>query len=103
VSRIYEITYAANRDIDAILSRLSMVAGLDSTEKFLGQLNSKLKKIAAFPFIGTARPEWGENHRSLPIESYIIVYRVTDNLVEIIRVMSGYQNLDEFFVEESSP
>jgi toxin ParE1/3/4 len=100
VSRIYEITYAANRDIDVILSRLSVVAGFDSTEKFLSQLNSKLKKIAAFPFLGIARPEWGENHRSLPIENYIIVYRVTDDLVEIIRVMSGYQNLDEFFVEE---
>jgi hypothetical protein len=48
VSRIYEITYAANRDIDVILSRLSVVAGFDSTEKFFSQLNSKLKRDEFF-------------------------------------------------------
>jgi hypothetical protein len=35
----------------------------------------------------------------MPIDRYVIVDRVTDELVEIIRVMSGYQDLDEFFTD----
>jgi toxin ParE1/3/4 len=100
VSRTYEITAAASQDIDAILSRLAEVGGYGTADKFLKTLNKKLTNLAAFPFIGIARPEWGPYHRTIPIDRYVMVYRVTDDLVEIIRVMSGYQDLDEFFIDE---
>jgi plasmid stabilization system protein ParE len=54
---------AANQDIEGILSRLALVSGFDATEKFLGRLNVKFKNLASFPFMGIARPEWGEDHR----------------------------------------
>jgi toxin ParE1/3/4 len=99
VSRIYTITTAASQDIDGILSRLAAIGSLTTADQFLNTLNRKLKHLAAFPMIGIARPEWGPQHRSIPIERYVIVYRVTDELVEIIRVMSGYQDLDDFFTD----
>lgn len=99
MSRTYEITTAASQDIDAILSRLAEVGGYETADKFLNTFNAKLKKLAAFPFIGVARPEWGPYHRTVPIDRYVMVCRVTDELVEIIRVMSGYQDLDEFFID----
>jgi toxin ParE1/3/4 len=99
VSRSCEITLAANQDIDRILSRLALASGFDATEKFLSRLNAKFRNLASFPFMGVARPEWGEDHRSIPIDRYVVVYRVTDELVEIIRIMSGYQDLDEFFID----
>ena len=100
MSRTYEITTAASQDVDAILSRLASLGGFSTAETFLDRLNSKLKNIAAFPLMGIARPEWGEFHRTVPIDRHIVIYRVTDDVVEIIRVMSGYQNLDEFFTNE---
>jgi toxin ParE1/3/4 len=100
VSRIYTITTAASQDIDAILSRLAAIGSFTTADKFLKTLNAKLKHLTAFPLIGRARPAWGPQHRSIPIDRYVIVYRVTDELVEIIRVMSGYQDLDEFFSDD---
>ena len=55
--------------------------------------------IEDWSFIGIVRPEWGPYHRTIPIDRYVRVYRVMDELVEIIRVMSGYQDLDEFFID----
>jgi toxin ParE1/3/4 len=100
VNRTYEITIAASQDIDAILSRLAEFGGYGTADKFLKTLNTKLKNLVAFPLMGIARPDWGPYHRTIPIDRYVIVYRVTDELVEVIRVMSGYQDLDEFFTDE---
>jgi len=37
---------------------------------------------------------WG-----IPIEGYIILYRVIENGVEIVRVVSGYRDLPSLFFE----
>ncbi|MCY7406006.1 MAG: type II toxin-antitoxin system RelE/ParE family toxin [Alkalinema sp. CAN_BIN05] len=100
MNRTYEITYAASQDIDSILFGLASLGGFVSAEKFLSRLNAKLKNITVFPLMGIARPEWGEHHRTVPIDHYLVVYRVMPELVEVIRVMSGYQDLDDFFMDE---
>ncbi|WP_353736682.1 type II toxin-antitoxin system RelE/ParE family toxin [Leptolyngbya sp. UWPOB_LEPTO1] len=53
--------------------------------------------MASFPNLGKPRKEWGENYQSLIQDNYLIVYRVTDEVVEILRVVSGYRDLDTLF------
>lgn len=37
--------------------------------------------------------------RGVPLEGYIILYRVIEDGVEIVRVVSGYRDLESLFSE----
>jgi toxin ParE1/3/4 len=97
MARRYEITPPANRDLEDILRYVAENSGFDRADDFLLQFTAKLRQIAAFPNMGKPRQEWGVNYRSLLLNNYLIIYRVTDGVVEILRVMSGYRDLDNLF------
>jgi toxin ParE1/3/4 len=40
--------------------------------------------------------------RGVPIESYIILYRVTNSGIEILRLVSGYRDLESLFAESGN-
>jgi toxin ParE1/3/4 len=98
--RIYRITPTANRELEELLQNLATIASFDTSDRFLKRLNQKFIKISAFPKLGKARPEWGDSYRSLPIDNYVIVYRVTEEMVEILRIISGYRDMDDLFIED---
>ncbi len=95
--RRYEITTLANQDLEAILRHIADNVGFDQADRFLSRFTQKLRRIAAFPNLGKPRREWGEDYRSLTLDDYLIVYRVTKEIVEILRVVSGYRDLDTLF------
>jgi toxin ParE1/3/4 len=97
MARRYVITSPANQDVEDILREISDRSSFDRADRFLKQLNEKLRKIVNFPNLGKPRPEWGESYRTLILDNYLIVYRVTDDLVEVLRVVSGYRDLDSLF------
>lgn len=97
MARRYVITIPANQDLEEILREIANRTGFDNADRFLKQFNDKLKNIVAFPNLGKLRKEWGENYRSLTLNSYLIVYRVNDELVEVLRVVNGYRDLDRLF------
>jgi toxin ParE1/3/4 len=100
MSRRYEITTPANQDLESILRQIADTSGFDRADQFLSRFTQKLRKIASFPNLGKPRAEWGENYRSLFQDDYLIVYRVTDEVVEILRVVSGRRDLDTLFGDE---
>ncbi len=99
MSRRYEITTLANQDLEVILRNIAERSGFDQADRFLNRFTQKLRNIAAFPNLGKPRREWGESYRSLLLDEYLIVYRVTEEIVEILRVVSGYRDLDTLFNE----
>jgi len=46
------------------------------------------------PLAGRERPELRSDLRSFPVGNYIIFYRALPDGVEIVRVMSGRQDVD---------
>ncbi len=99
MARRYVITTPANQDLEEVLREIADCSSFDNADRFLKQFNDKLKNIVAFPNLGKPRREWGENHRSLILNNYLIVYRITDELVEVLRVVNGYRDLDTLFEE----
>ena len=57
----------------------------------------KFHALATHPEMGERRPELGENLRSFAAGTYVIVYRPISEGVEIVRVVSGYRDLDALF------
>ncbi len=97
MSRVCRITPLASRDIEAIADYLATQSSLDRAEQFLNGIDSTLQRIAQFPQIGRKRDELYPGLRSLPYEKYLIFYRLLNDDIEVLRVVSGYQDLTALF------
>lgn len=53
--------------------------------------------VAENPMLGRRRPEHGPGLRSFPVGNYIIFYRPTPNGVQVLRVVSGFRDIDALF------
>lgn len=100
MKRSYRITPLASKDIEAIADYLARESSLASSESFLKTLNKTLKRLANFPELGRKRDELSSGVRSLPCKSYLIFYRLSERTIEILRVISGYQDLEALFEED---
>jgi toxin ParE1/3/4 len=66
-----------------------------AAENLVRTINGKCELLARHPLIGRARPELREDLRSFPYGAYLILYRVIDDGVEIVRVVHAARNLDD--------
>ncbi len=56
--------------------------------------------LARFPYIGKSYASISEGLRGMPLMGYIIFYQVVDEGIEILRVVSGYRNIEQVLGEE---
>jgi toxin ParE1/3/4 len=82
-----------SQSISSYFASVNVEAG----EKFLQGFNKRCKQIASFPNSGRSYDDLQLGLRGLPLEGYIILYRSTDNGIEIVRVASGRQDLQSLF------
>lgn len=47
--------------------------------------------------LGRLRDELARGLRSFPVGNYLIFYRVGDKVIEVVRELSGYRDLDALF------
>jgi toxin ParE1/3/4 len=97
---VCRFTVPASRDIEGIIDYIADVQSLDAADHLLDTINKKCQDIAIFPSLGRSREELAPNLRSFSVEKYLIFYRLVEDGVEILRVLSGYRDLEAFFAEE---
>jgi toxin ParE1/3/4 len=66
-----------------------------AAEKFVRAVNAKCELLARQPYIGRARPDLRADLRSFPYGNYLILYRIVEDGVEIVRVVHAARNLDD--------
>ncbi|WP_027255469.1 type II toxin-antitoxin system RelE/ParE family toxin [Planktothrix agardhii] len=97
----YIVAPSAKLDLKAInlyLGRFSPVAVRQINEK----IKQQFKRLADFPNMGQSCHQLSEGLRRFPIEDYLIFYRPISNGVEIVRVVSGYRNIEAVFSDQES-
>lgn len=55
--------------------------------------------LAQFPEMGRNRDDIVPSIRSFPVNNYLIFYRTVALGIEVVRVVSGYRNLENLFSE----
>ncbi|TAE56657.1 MAG: type II toxin-antitoxin system RelE/ParE family toxin [Nostocales cyanobacterium] len=94
----YVIAQEAIRDLDDILDYF-LNQNVDGGERFIKEFNKKCKYLTQFPNIGKSYANFDLNLRGIPIDGYIIFYRVFEDNVVIVRVISGYRDLKSIFID----
>jgi toxin ParE1/3/4 len=90
------ISPTASKDLVKILDYF-LEKNIDAGDKFTVKFEQKCRNIANFPMMGRSYSEFSLQLRGVPLESYVIFYTVTDYAIEIVRVVSGYQDLRSLF------
>lgn len=59
----------------------------------LDRIEQRAAKLSQHREIGMARPEIGEGARGLVIERWVVLYRLVDGGVQIVRIVDGARDL----------
>ncbi len=92
----YIISPSATRDLNQIADYF-LVRNLEAGEKLFKEFNRKCQNLANFPEMGRSYSYIKPSLRGLALNGYIIIYQVIDDGVEILRVVSGRQDLESLF------
>ncbi|MCG9892511.1 MAG: type II toxin-antitoxin system RelE/ParE family toxin [Thermosynechococcaceae cyanobacterium MS004] len=96
MSRRCIISPIASKDLVKILDYF-LEKNIDAGEQFTAKFETKCRYIANFPRMGRNYPELSKQLRGVPLDNYVIFYTVTDFSIEIVRVVSGYQDFRSLF------
>ena len=92
------ISSEASKDLDQIFDYFAS-NNVEAGENFVIAFEKKCEKLLQFPKMGKSYKDIEPSLRGVPLDNYIILYRLMDNGVEIVRVVSGYRNLEYLFEE----
>ena len=95
---IYFVSPQAAQDLQDIHDYL-FAKNPDTANNFLDTIGKKFEILANFPNMGRKRDELLTSLRSFPVDDYLIFYRRIEEGIEIVRVVSGYRDLDALFDE----
>lgn len=96
--RILRITVPASQDLEEI-SDYFLEKSIDAGDRFVQAFSQKCQHIARFPYIGKSYDRIRPGLRGLLLMDYIVFYCVSENDVKILRIVSGYRNLQDVFPE----
>ena len=92
----YFLTIPAKEDIKEIASYIAQF-NPDSARRLTQAIKQQCKLLANFPNMGRNQDDFESGLQSFPVENYLIFYRAVGEGVEILRVLSGYQDVEAIF------
>ena len=94
------VSPTASRDLDAI-GDYFVARNIEAGERLLREFVKKCENLLKFPNMGRSYDRIKPGLRGVPLDGYIIFYHVVENGIEILRVVSGYQEFEALFSDET--
>lgn len=95
----YFISPQASFDLAQINDYL-FAGNSEAADRFLSNITQKFELLANFPNMGRRRDQLSSSLRSFTVDDYLIFYRLIEDGIEVVRVVSGYRDLDTLFDEQ---
>lgn len=89
-------TPAAESDLDDIWFNVALDSPA-AADRLIDNIHHRALQLGDFPELGPAQHEISQGMRSLNSGVYLILYRITDKHVEIVRVVHGARDLSSIF------
>ena len=95
----YRFTNSARTDLKEI-TRFIARNNLGVARQFKDKIRQQCNLLANFHNMGRRRDELSSSLRSFPLDDYLIFYIPIEDGIEVVRVISGYRDLDTLFDEQ---
>jgi toxin ParE1/3/4 len=92
----YAFSDEAIRDLDEICEYVAQSNSRAASQLF-DVIRQKCKLTADFPGMGKSYAKLSLGLRGITVDDYIIFYYPREDGIDIIRVISGYRDLEELF------
>ena len=89
----YVLSSAAEVDLTEIMEFIAEDSPRAALS-ILGEIRSALRRLAELPDIGHRRAGLPDDVRLWPVRSYLIAYRPSSDPILILRVMSGFRDVE---------
>ena len=66
-------------------------------EALVERIYKQCENLTHMPEMGRRRDDLAPGIRTFPVGRYIIFYRIHEESVEIVRILSGYRDIDSLF------
>jgi toxin ParE1/3/4 len=95
--RRHRLDYAplAEKDLDLIFEYTVETWGQEQAIRYSEDLIDAISLLAEFPYTGRDRSGWVEGLRSLVVAQYLVLYRVLEDDVRILRVLHEREDITE--------
>ncbi len=70
-----------------------------AADHLIDEITAKFDLLEDMPDAGRTRDELAPRVRSFPVKRYLIFYRLSENTLEILRVVHGARDLPTLFAE----
>jgi toxin ParE1/3/4 len=94
----YVISPEAIRDLDEITSYFAD-RNVNAGDRLLDEFTKKCRYLTQFPLMGRRYLEVRSYLRGIPMQNYIVFYRILDDGIEIMRVVRGDRDIEAIFDE----
>jgi toxin ParE1/3/4 len=89
----YKLSPLAEEDLFKIISTTIESWGNEQAKVYAQTIDAALLKLAQYPDFGRERNEIYKSARSFPVEKHIVFYQVSDNGIDIARIL--HQRMDQ--------
>jgi toxin ParE1/3/4 len=87
-------TPAAEQDLEMILLYIGREQQSPSAAaRVIRELTEMAETYAAQPLLAATRPEFGSLVRAFHVHRYVVIYRPTENGIEVLRVVHGSRDI----------
>ena len=90
-----QVVYSAlaRADLADIWWHIANNGGLAIADQVIDWIERRTAMLARHPEMGPARPDLAVDARSLVVERWLVLYRVLDEQVQVMRVVDGARDL----------
>tara|TARA_R110000737_G_scaffold333054_1_gene350385 strand:+ start:599 stop:889 length:291 start_codon:yes stop_codon:yes gene_type:complete len=88
----YRLSPLAEEDLYKIISTTISSWGNEQAKVYAQNIDAALIKLAQYPDFGRERNEIYKDAKSFPVEKHIVFYRVSDNGIDVARIL--HQRMD---------
>jgi len=88
---------AAQQDLHDIARYTEQTWGAAQRRRYLDALRQRFALICERPSVGAPRDEIRQGYRSIASDRHVIFYRVSSEIVEIVRVLHGNMDVHRQF------
>ena len=90
---LVSFTKQARKDLLDIWLYLAPRAGEAVSDRIYDEIEELCRSLGVHPELGRARPEIFEGARSFLVERWLVLYRLNNNGVQIVRIIDGARDI----------